>query len=155
MGVFGNSQPIHGPTELEFVELHRFSLELLSLLSFQFNNIELGIFSSDQLKIIQCLEHNNHFQEGDFFPSSASPIDPHFPGEWKSDVGMFQPFDLEGGGWKTNSTAEEILLRGYDVQVPEILKNLRFWDVLRKWYDMILYHVCSKNGLGFRWGHSL
>lgn len=152
MGVFGNSQPIHGPTELEFVELHRFSLELLS---FQFNNIELGIFSSDQLKIIQCLEHNNHFQEGDFFPSSASPIDPHFPGEWKSDVGMFQPFDLEGGGWKTNSTAEEILLRGYDVQVPEILKNLRFWDVLRKWYDMVLYHVCSKNGLGFRWGHSL
>lgn len=38
-----------------------------------------------------------------------------------------QPF--EGGGWKTNSTAEEILLRGYDVQVPEMED---FLDVLRK-----------------------
>lgn len=51
----------------------------------------------------QCLEHNNHFQD-EFFPSGnplfglessylnflVSFLDAtHFPGEWKSDVGMF------------------------------------------------------------------
>ena len=65
---------------------------------------------------------------------------------------MSQCSNFEGRGWQTNSTAEEILLRGYDVQVP-LWKNWKILDVSwndMTWYDMVLLSICSKkNRLGF------